>query len=148
LPAWLRLTVLNKEKNGYAGVASASDETHSVTRVHRYPEAGGGLFSTTHDILRYGLMLANDGELDGKRFLSRAAMDELRKNKPARPRSTTVLAIISATACLATMVPMAPTCQSIQRQEWSPSSWCNAPVATSGPARDLFLKTAAQVYPK
>lgn len=50
-------------------------------RSHRYPEAGGGLFSTAHDILRYGLMLANDGELDGKRYLSHAAMDELRKEQ-------------------------------------------------------------------
>ncbi len=50
-------------------------------RVHRFPEAGGGLFSTTHDILRYGLLLANNGELDGKRYLSPAAMDELRKQQ-------------------------------------------------------------------
>ncbi|WP_254509098.1 serine hydrolase domain-containing protein [Anatilimnocola floriformis] len=50
-------------------------------RTNRHPEAGGGLFSTTHDIFRYGLMLANDGELDGKRYLSAAAMDELRKEQ-------------------------------------------------------------------
>ena len=39
------------------------------------------MFSTTHDILRYGLMLANDGELDGRRYLSHAAMEELRKEQ-------------------------------------------------------------------
>jgi aryl-alcohol dehydrogenase-like predicted oxidoreductase len=39
------------------------------------------LFSPTHDILRYGFMLANDGKLDGKRYLSHAAMDELRKEQ-------------------------------------------------------------------
>ncbi len=50
-------------------------------RIHRFPEAAGGLFSTTHDILRYGLMLANNGELDGKRYLSPVAMDELRKEQ-------------------------------------------------------------------
>ena len=50
-------------------------------RAHRFPEAGGGLFSTTHDILRYGMMLANNGELAGKRYLSPAAMDELRKEQ-------------------------------------------------------------------
>lgn len=50
-------------------------------RVHRFPEAGGGLFSTTHDILRYGMMLANNGELAGRRYLSPAAMDELRKEQ-------------------------------------------------------------------
>jgi CubicO group peptidase (beta-lactamase class C family) len=32
-------------------------------------------------LLGYGLTLANDGELDGKRYLSRAAMDELRKEQ-------------------------------------------------------------------
>ncbi|WP_193213677.1 serine hydrolase domain-containing protein [Luteolibacter marinus] len=50
-------------------------------RDHRHPEAGGGLFSTTADVLRYGRMLANNGELDGKRYLSPAAMDELRKEQ-------------------------------------------------------------------
>lgn len=50
-------------------------------RAHRFPEAGGGLFSTTHDILRWGMMLANDGELAGKRYLSPAAMGELRKEQ-------------------------------------------------------------------
>lgn len=50
-------------------------------RVHRFPEAGGGLFSTAHDMLRYGLMLANNGELEGRRYLSPAAMDELRKEQ-------------------------------------------------------------------
>lgn len=49
--------------------------------VHRFPEAGGGLFSTTHDILRYGMMLANNGELAGKRYLSFAAIGELRKEQ-------------------------------------------------------------------
>lgn len=50
-------------------------------RIHRFPEAGGGLFSTTHDMLRYGMMLANNGDLDGRRYLSPAAMDELRKEQ-------------------------------------------------------------------
>lgn len=50
-------------------------------RARRFPEAGGGLFSTTHDILRWGMLLANNGELAGKRYLSPAAMDELRKEQ-------------------------------------------------------------------
>src|SRR5262249_25287411 len=53
----------NKEKSGYAkGDISFLTKPYS-DRVHRFPEAGGGLFSTTHDILRYGMMLANNGEL-------------------------------------------------------------------------------------
>jgi len=54
-------------------------------RAHRYPERGR-LFSTTHDIFRYGLMLANDGDLDGKRYLSHAAMTNCAKSRPERPR--------------------------------------------------------------
>ncbi|HTH48123.1 MAG TPA: serine hydrolase domain-containing protein, partial [Candidatus Limnocylindria bacterium] len=71
----------NQEKTGYArGGITFLTKPYS-DRVHRFPEAGGGLFSTTHDILRYGLVLANDGELDGHRYLSHAAMEELRKEQ-------------------------------------------------------------------
>src|SRR4029077_10058340 len=69
----------NKEKNDYARGGIGSLTKPYSDRVHRFPEAGGGLFSTTHDIFRYGLMLANDGELDGNRYLTHAAMDELRR---------------------------------------------------------------------
>src|ERR1700722_20529451 len=70
-----------KDKNGYArgDINFLTKPYHD--RVHRFPEAAGGLFSTTHDIFRYGLMLANDGELDGKRYLSHEAMEELRKEQ-------------------------------------------------------------------
>ena len=71
----------NKEKNGYARGGLGFLTKPLSDHVHRYPEAAGGLFSTTHDIFRYGLMLANDGELDGKRYLSDAAMQELRKEQ-------------------------------------------------------------------
>src|SRR4051812_40013136 len=74
----------NKETNRYtSGGISFLTKPYS-DRVHRFPEAGGGLFSTTHDILRYGLMLASAGELDGKRYLSPAAMDELRKQQTGK----------------------------------------------------------------
>jgi len=69
----------NKESSGYArGTITFLTPPYS-DQLHRFPEAGGGLFSTTHDVLRYGIMLANNGELAGKRYLSPAAMDELRK---------------------------------------------------------------------
>jgi CubicO group peptidase (beta-lactamase class C family) len=71
----------NKEKTGYNRGGIAFLTKPYSDRVHRFPEAGGGLFSTTHDIIRYGLMLANDGELEGKRYLSHASMDELRKEQ-------------------------------------------------------------------
>src|SRR4029453_13904602 len=70
----------NKEKNGYVRGAVRFLTKPFNDRTRRFPEAGGGLFSTTHDILRYGLMLANDGELEGRRYLSHAAMEEDRKS--------------------------------------------------------------------
>lgn len=69
----------NKDRTGLARGDIGFLSKPFGDRVRRFPEAGGGLFSTTHDVLRYGLMLANDGELDGRRYLSHAAMDELRK---------------------------------------------------------------------
>jgi CubicO group peptidase (beta-lactamase class C family) len=71
----------NKERNGFARASMGFLTKPLSDRVHRYPEAAGGLFSTTHDIVRYGLMLANDGELEGRRYLSHAAMEELRKEQ-------------------------------------------------------------------
>ena len=40
-----------------------------------YLSGGGGLFSTTEDYLRFGLMLANGGELNGKRVLGRRTVE-------------------------------------------------------------------------
>jgi CubicO group peptidase (beta-lactamase class C family) len=71
----------NKEKNGFVRGKLSFVTKPLSDRAHRYPEAAGGLFSTTHDILRYGLMLANDGELEGKRYFSHEAMEELRKEQ-------------------------------------------------------------------
>ncbi|HET6410341.1 MAG TPA: serine hydrolase domain-containing protein, partial [Chthoniobacteraceae bacterium] len=76
----------NKEKNGFARGGMGFLTKPFSDRVRRFPEAGGGLFSTTHDVFRYGLMLANDGELDGKRYLSHAAMEELRREQTGATR--------------------------------------------------------------
>lgn len=74
----------NKEKNGFARGGIGFLTRPYSDRVHRYPEAAGGLFSTTQDIFRYGLMLVNDGELEGKRYLSHRAMEELRKEQTGK----------------------------------------------------------------
>ena len=111
----------------------------------RRPEA---LFSTTHDILRYGLMLANDGELDNKRYLSPAAMDELRKEQTGTTKVNyslgyhlrngmfghdgaygTDLSVNPATGMIAIFMT-----QCTSGDQWS--------------ARDLFLKTATEVFQK
>lgn len=138
----------NKEKNGYARGGLGYLTKPLSDRVHRFPEAGGGLFSTTHDIFRYGLMLANDGELDGRRYLSHAAMEELRKEQAGSTKVNyslgyhlrngmfghdgaygTDLSVDPKTGMVAIFMV-----QCSGGDQWA--------------ARDLFLKTARQVFPK
>jgi CubicO group peptidase (beta-lactamase class C family) len=138
----------NKAKNGYARGDIGFLTKPLGDRVHRFPEAGGGLFATTHDIFRYGLMLANDGELDGKRYLSHAAMAELRKEQTGKTKINyslgyhlrngmfghdgaygTDLSVNPKTGMVAIFMV-----QCTGGDQWS--------------ARDLFLKTATQVFPK
>jgi CubicO group peptidase (beta-lactamase class C family) len=138
----------NSEKNGYARGGIGFLTKPYSDRARRFPEAGGGLFSTTHDIFRYGLMLANDGELDGKRYLSHAAMDELRKEQTGTTHVNyslgyhlrngmfghdgaygTDLSVNPATGMIAIFMV-----QSTSDDRWA--------------ARDLFLKTATQVFQK
>ena len=46
-------------------------------RAERYPMPAGGLFSTAADLIRFYQMLANGGELDGRRYLSVAAVEKM-----------------------------------------------------------------------
>ncbi len=46
-------------------------------RTQRFPMPAGGLFSTAKDIARFYQMLLNGGQLDGKRYLSEAAVKQL-----------------------------------------------------------------------
>jgi CubicO group peptidase (beta-lactamase class C family) len=138
----------NKEKNGYTRGGIGFLTKPYSDRVHRFPEAGGGLFSTTHDILRYGLMLANDGELEGKRYLSHAAMDQLRQEQTGATKVNyslgyhlrngmfghdgaygTDLSVNPATGLVAVFM-----IQCTSGDQWA--------------ARDLFLKTATEVFQK
>jgi CubicO group peptidase (beta-lactamase class C family) len=48
------------------------------TNVGHYPAPNGGLFSTASDYGRFCRMLLNDGALDGKTYLSKAAVTQLR----------------------------------------------------------------------
>jgi len=138
----------NTKKNGFARGGIGFLTKPLSDRGHRFPEAGGGLFSTTHDIFRYGLMLANDGELDGKRYLSLAAMDELRREQTGKTKVNyslgyhlrngmfghdgaygTDLSVNPKTGMVAIFMV-----QCTGGDQWA--------------ARDLFLKTATKVYPK
>jgi CubicO group peptidase (beta-lactamase class C family) len=138
----------NKEKTGFARGGIGFLTKPLSDRLHRFPEAAGGLFSTTHDILRYGLMLANDGELDGKRYLTHAAMDELRKEQTGKTKVNyslgyhlrngmfghdgaygTDLSVNPKTGMVAVFMV-----QCTGGDQWA--------------ARDLFLETATKVFTK
>ena len=117
-------------------------------RIHRYPEAAGGLFSTTHDIFRYGLMLANDGQLDGKRYLSHEAIDELRKEQTGKTHVNYSLGyhlrngMFGHDGAYGTDLSVNPKTGMVaifMVQCTSGDQWA---------ARDLFLKTATQIFPK
>ena len=137
----------NKEKNGYARGGVGFLTRPFSDRSRRFPEAGGGLFSTTHDVFRYGLMLANDGELEGKRYLSHAAMEELRQEQTGTTKVNyslgyhlrngmfghdgaygTDLSVDPKTGMVAVFMV-----QCSGGDQWA--------------ARDLFLKTARQAFP-
>jgi CubicO group peptidase (beta-lactamase class C family) len=46
-------------------------------RTNRYPMPAGGLFSSATDLARFYQMLANGGQLDGRRYLSEAAVKQM-----------------------------------------------------------------------
>lgn len=70
-------------KNGL--VAIKVDQLHYplIDRKNRFPMPAGGLFATAHDLARFYRMLLNDGELDGRRYLTKESVGELtRKQTP------------------------------------------------------------------
>jgi CubicO group peptidase (beta-lactamase class C family) len=136
----------NEETNGFAHGRIEFLTKPYDDRVHRFPEAAGGLFSTTHDILRYGMMLANDGELDGKRYLSHAAMDELRKEQTGTTKVNYSLGyhlrngMFGHDGAYGTDLSVNPKTGMIaifMVQCTSGDQWA---------ARDQFLKTATQIF--
>ncbi len=136
----------NKAKNGYARGGIGFLTKPFSDRIHRFPEAAGGLFSTTHDILRYGFMLANDGEWDGRRYLSHAAMEELRKEQTGPTKVNYSLGyhlrngMFGHDGAYGTDLSVNPTTGMVaifMVQCTSGDQWA---------ARDLFLATATQVF--
>lgn len=136
----------NKDKNGYAKIGLPFLTSPFNDRTRRFPEAGGGLFSTTHDMFRYGLMLANDGVWEGKRFLSHAAMEELRKQQTGSTKAPYSLGyhlrngMFGHDGAYGTDLSVNPTNGMVALfmvQCPGPDQW---------EARDLFLKTATQVF--
>jgi len=138
----------NKTKTGYArGAVSFLTKPYS-DHVHRYPEAAGGLFSTTHDIFRYGLMLANDGELDGHRYLSHDAIHTLQTEQTGKTHVNYSLGyhlrngMFGHDGAYGTDLSVNPKTGMVaifMVQCTSGDQWA---------ARDLFLKTVTQVFSK
>ena len=138
----------NKEKTGFSRGDIGFLTKPLFDRVRRFPEAGGGLFSTTHDILRFGLMLANDGELDGKRYLSHEAVAELRKEQTGATRVNYSLGyhlrngMFGHDGAYGTDLSVNPQTGMVavfMVQCTSGDQWA---------ARDTFLKTATKIFPR
>ena len=71
-------------KSYKANAAKTGLEETTITQLRypltdrtRQPMPAGGLFSTASDVARFCLMILNGGELDGKRYLSEAAVKQM-----------------------------------------------------------------------
>jgi CubicO group peptidase (beta-lactamase class C family) len=62
---------------GATGLTKTTPDNDTFGR-NVYFRASGGLYSTAEDYIPFGMMLANDGELGGKRLLSRKTVEMLR----------------------------------------------------------------------
>lgn len=60
----------NAEKNNLVEVRISQLRYPLSDREHRFAMPAGGLFSTARDVARFCQMVLNNGELDGKRYLS------------------------------------------------------------------------------
>lgn len=67
-------------KNGDGMIVAESVETNRFRNPDKVPYGGGGLVSTAADYLRFTQMLANNGELDGQRLMSRKSVDLMMMN--------------------------------------------------------------------
>ncbi|HYH63747.1 MAG TPA: serine hydrolase domain-containing protein [Urbifossiella sp.] len=66
-----------EDKKGLVATKVAQLRYPLTDRTTRHPMPGGGLFSTTDDVAKFGRMVLNGGELGGKRVLSAAAVKEM-----------------------------------------------------------------------
>jgi CubicO group peptidase (beta-lactamase class C family) len=67
----------NAAKNGLETTTISQLHYPLDERAKRYPMPAGGLFSTAADVAKFCQMMLNGGELNGKRYLSAAAVKEL-----------------------------------------------------------------------
>ena len=73
----------NAAKDGLEETVISQLHYPLTDRARRYPMPAGGLFSTASDVGRFCQMILNGGALDGKRYLSEAAIQQMtRKQTP------------------------------------------------------------------
>jgi len=71
-------TIYSWNQSKGALVAEAKDP--GITKMPGLPSGGGGLYSTAADYFRFAQMVANGGELDGKRLLKKSTIDLMHTN--------------------------------------------------------------------
>lgn len=62
------------------GAAKKSTPPVAASEILHWPSGGAGLISTAGDYMRFLIMLANGGELDGRRLVSAATMKQMTAN--------------------------------------------------------------------
>jgi CubicO group peptidase (beta-lactamase class C family) len=71
-------TIYSWNQSKSALVAERQDP--AITKMPGLPSGGGGLYSTAADYFRFAQMVANGGELDGKRLLKKSTIDMMHTN--------------------------------------------------------------------
>jgi CubicO group peptidase (beta-lactamase class C family) len=67
--------------NGGANGIVPLPQDPNISKEPGLPQGGGGLYSTAPDYLRFLQMLANEGELDGKRLIAPSSVRLMRSNR-------------------------------------------------------------------
>jgi CubicO group peptidase (beta-lactamase class C family) len=74
-----RLATMYRMGSGATTLEPVPHDTN-VVRMPPFTGGGGGLYSTAHDYLRFAQMLANEGEMDGVRYLAPPTLELMRGN--------------------------------------------------------------------
>ena len=73
----LRTTTPNVKTKSQLIPSRTAFMTYPLDGANRYVEPGGGLFSTPNDLVKFFQMFQGNGEFNGKRILSEAAVKEI-----------------------------------------------------------------------
>lgn len=71
----------NKDKTDLEATKIVQLQYPLYNKTGRYPMPAGGLFSTAGDVAKFCQMALRGGELNGKRILSEAAIEEMKKDQ-------------------------------------------------------------------